>query len=306
MNTPRISVVIPTYNRAQTACDCVRSVLASTYDNVEIIVVDDCSTDDTQAAMAREFGTKIIYLRNERNSRLGYSRNRGAQAASGKYLLFLDDDNRIEPDMITLLVADFERNPDDGVLAPMAIHHGGTKEGQIWTLGCDFNRWTSQPRNYCANIPRESRPTETERFPTIYSPNAFSVSKADYLKVGGFDESITFYFDESDFAWRVMETGKKNFILATAVTHHFNALAQDDQVALRELGINAPWRAYYLAHNRFKFAWRHFAWYQALSVTFVFAPLAAAYYVIVALRNRRPDIAWAYLKGTIRGMLGLK
>ena len=56
---------------------------------------------------------------------------------------------------------------------------------------------------------------------------------------------------------------------------------------------------------RLRFARRHFNLLQILSVTLVFAPLSAAYYVLVALRNKRSDIAWSYFKGTLRGILCL-
>ena len=64
-------------------------------------------------------------------------------------------------------------------------------------------------------------------------------------------------------------------------------------------------RAFLLARNRLRFARRHFNILQILSVTLLFAPLSAVYYGLAAIRNKRPDIAWAYAKGTIIGMLGL-
>lgn len=72
-----------------------------------------------------------------------------------------------------------------------------------------------------------------------------------------------------------------------------------------ELGIEKPRRTYCFARNRLRFARRHFSLPQILSVTFIFAPLSAVYYGLVALKNHRPDIAWAYLCGTLSGMFGL-
>ena len=89
---PSISVVIPTYNRAEMVCNCVRSVLATNYPALEVIVVDDCSPDDTGARIFAAFGNNphVKYLRNDRNSFQAISRNNGRKAAHGDYLLFLD------------------------------------------------------------------------------------------------------------------------------------------------------------------------------------------------------------------------
>jgi hypothetical protein len=72
------------------------------------------------------------------------------------------------------------------------------------------------------------------------------------------------------------------------------------------LGIEKPYRTYCFARNRIRFARRHFSFLQTLSVAIIFAPLSAVYYGLVALKNRRADIAWAYFKGTICGMFEMK
>ena len=74
---------------------------------------------------------------------------------------------------------------------------------------------------------------------------------------------------------------------------------------LRQLGIEKPFRTRCFARNRLRFARKHFSFLQILSVALVFAPLSCGYYGIVALKNKRPDIAWAYLEGTLAGIFGL-
>ena len=304
-----ISVIIPTYNRANMVCDCVDSVLAQKGVALEVIVVDDCSPDDTGLKIKERFGNdgRVRYIRNEKNKQLGGSRNVGAKLAAGKYLLFLDDDNIVQKDMVRGLVEELNEHNDTYLVAPMAINVGGTKNGRIWTLGSDFNRWTSQPKDYSANILLQDAPNGLTRFVTTYSPNAFSVRKADHEVVGGFCEDLPFYYDDSDYAWRIRSlTGGKAWILTTALTHHYSFMTDSDCLPLRELGINTTRRAYLLSRNRIRFARRHFSFLQALSVALVFAPLSAVYYGIVALKNRRADIACAYFKGTICGMFEMK
>jgi len=304
---PKISVVIPTYNRAAMVCDCVCSVLESGFAEFEVIVVDDCSPDDTGERIRERFASdpRVKYHRNDVNRQLGGSRNVGARHATGDYLLFLDDDNIVDREMLGALYADFSSHPNAGLIAPMAVNVHGKKDGLIWTLGSDFNPWTSQPRDFGANLPRERLPTDRIRFKTLYSPNAFMVPREVHENIGGFCEELPFYFDESDYGWRIRDLGLEAWILSTAVTNHQNFLATGEAPQLRDLGLNAPWRAYRLGRNRLRFARRHFNFLQNLFVALVFAPLSVLYYAWIALKNRRPDIAWAYLKGTLAGEFGM-
>ena len=302
-----ISVIIPTYNRAKMVCDCVASALAQTDVNLEVIVVDDCSPDNTGALVKERFGndSRVTYVRNDRNSFQAVSRNNGAKIAKGDYFLFLDDDNLLKPDAIHEMLECFKRHPGAGLVAPLSVHQRPNYENLVWTLGSDFNRWTSQPRDNLPNLPLSQLPKEPIDWPTTYSPNAFMVKRDVFEKVGGFEESYVQIFEESDFGWKILKAGYSAWIAARSQTDHLGFLEPGCVPELRQLGIEKPYRTYCFAKNRLRFARRHFNLLQIISVTVLFAPLSAAYYMAVALKNRRPDIAWAYLKGTISGIFAL-
>ena len=307
MDKPLISVIIPTFNRAKMVCDCVRSVLATGYPNLEIVVVDDCSPDDTQSRLTADFGAdrRVKGVRNAANFFQAVSRNRGRAAAQGEYLLFLDDDNLVHPNIFDGLLKSFADHPGAGLVAPLAIHRRPGKDNVIWSLGSDFHRWTSQPKDRCPNLPLAKLPAEPSVRPTSYYPNGFMVPASVFDRVGGFDESYEQIFEESDFGWRIGEAGYTCHIATDARTDHLGFLEPGCVPELRQLGIEKPRRTYCFARNRLRFARKHFHLLQILSVTFVFAPLSCVYYCTIALRNRRPDIAWAYLRGTLAGMIGL-
>lgn len=302
--TPYVSVIIPTYNRAKMVCDCVRSVLATDYPALEVIVVDDCSPDDTQAQLAAAFGndSRVKCLHNKSNSFQAVSRNNGRKAAHGEYLLFLDDDNLVHPEVIAELLRVFAEHPRAGFVAPMAVHQRPGKNGLIWSLGSDFNRWTSQPSDYQPNLPISELPSDPVVYPTTYYPNGFMVKAAAYDEVGGFDERYVLMFEESDFGWLLMEAGYELFVATAARTDHLGFVEPGCNPKLRLLGIERPYRTYCFARNRLRFARRHFSFLQRLSVSLVFAPLSAVYYCSVAIANRRLDIAWAYFRGTLAGI----
>ncbi|MFL9868195.1 glycosyltransferase family 2 protein [Paraburkholderia fungorum] len=92
-----ISVVIPTYNREATIARALESALKQTWTNIEIIVVDDGSKDDTQKIVEAINDPRIRYLKNEKNLRGGASRNKGGTLARGEYVAFLDSDDEWLP-----------------------------------------------------------------------------------------------------------------------------------------------------------------------------------------------------------------
>jgi GalNAc5-diNAcBac-PP-undecaprenol beta-1,3-glucosyltransferase len=97
---PTISVVIPTYKRATLVPRAINSVLQQTYQDFEIIVVDDCSPDNTQDAVMAISDRRIRYLRHDINKGLPAGRNTGIDAARGEYIAFLDDDDEWHPDKL--------------------------------------------------------------------------------------------------------------------------------------------------------------------------------------------------------------
>lgn len=99
-----VSVVLPTYNRAHLLSDAIRSVLAQSWPELELIVVDDHSQDETpQVAQAFE-DPRLRYVRNDSNQRLPCTLNRGFSLARGEYLTWTSDDNLIAPTAIERMV----------------------------------------------------------------------------------------------------------------------------------------------------------------------------------------------------------
>ena len=99
-NDPIVSVIIPTYNNGDIVCDAIDCTFNQTYNKLEIIVVDDGSTDGTGRLLEKKYGSQIRYIYQENRGPSG-SRNTGIKYASGKYLQFLDADDLLSPDKIS-------------------------------------------------------------------------------------------------------------------------------------------------------------------------------------------------------------
>lgn len=131
---PLLSVVIPTYNRADYITQTIESVLQQTYENIEIIVIDDGSTDDTADVVLR-FGRKVRYVRQE-NAERGASRNHGLRLANGDYIAFLDSDDLWLPGKAAVGIQFLHGRPAVGLICTDAIEIDGEgKERRILRAG---------------------------------------------------------------------------------------------------------------------------------------------------------------------------
>ncbi len=106
-----VTVIIPTYNRAERVCRAVSSVLDQTFTDFEIIVIDDASTDDTVERL-REFGDRINVIRHAQNKGVSAARNSGIKTAKGKYIALLDSDDYWMPEKLRVQTDFFNESPD--------------------------------------------------------------------------------------------------------------------------------------------------------------------------------------------------
>ena len=93
MNRDLVSIIMPTYNRAHIILRSIKSVLKQTYDNFELIIIDDGSTDQTESIISDLDDQRIRYLKSVANQGACHARNRGIATANGEYIAFLDSDN---------------------------------------------------------------------------------------------------------------------------------------------------------------------------------------------------------------------
>lgn len=93
-----VSVIMPSWNTSNFIAESIQSVIDQTYENWELIIVDDCSTDNTDEVVAKFKDKRIRYFKNEKNSGAALSRNRALREARGEWIAFLDSDDLWSPD----------------------------------------------------------------------------------------------------------------------------------------------------------------------------------------------------------------
>lgn len=105
-----VSVIMPSYNTGNYIAESIQSVQSQTYSNWELIIVDDCSTDNTDAVIAQFDDPRIHFLKNEKNSGAAVSRNRALREAKGRWIAFLDSDDLWHPQKLEKQIAFMEKN----------------------------------------------------------------------------------------------------------------------------------------------------------------------------------------------------
>ncbi|MBU4375417.1 glycosyltransferase family 2 protein, partial [Patescibacteria group bacterium] len=109
-----ISIIIPVYNQAEKLKQCLESIKNQAYDNYEIIIINDRSTDKLSRIIElskKEFGYKIEWLHNYKNHGAHYARNKGFKRSKGEYLLFCDSDAILKPQALEIMVQTLRSNP---------------------------------------------------------------------------------------------------------------------------------------------------------------------------------------------------
>mgnify|MGYP005832491149 CR=1 FL=1 len=182
---PKVSVVIPTYNRANCVGDAIRSVLEQTYKDFEIIVVDDGSTDNTPEVLAG-FGDKIRIVKQE-NRGVSAARNAGIRIARGQWIAILDSDDVWEPKKLEVQIRDLEEHPEvvahivDAIIEDSSI--GAIRLFDLRGLTDEFTK-----------CPLRRRPLLDE-LKAKFFPQGSIIRKTTLDKVKGFDENLYIHED---------------------------------------------------------------------------------------------------------------
>ena len=192
MSSPLVSVIIPTHSRKHWVSEAIESVLAQTYSNHEIIVVDDLSTDDTVEYLRDRFGDKVTVIQNPELSGPGYSRNAGVKISSGEYIAFLDDDDRWLPNHLMEKTEAMLDSDDSVALVGSGCEYIDADGERLDKLKPSYPPESSSYEDFCIKI---------------YLPGSTSnnLIRADrFREIGGFDISLPRVQDK-DLWMRLLE-----------------------------------------------------------------------------------------------------
>jgi GT2 family glycosyltransferase len=282
-----VTVVVPNYNGNDYLQECLESVRAQTYEPLEMIVVDDASTDGSADRLGTSYPEmQLICLR--RNSGFARAANQGIAASRGEIVALLNNDAVAEPHWVAELVAALGRHPDAGSAASkVLLRH---PPGVLNSAGDVFLR-TGVPDNRGAWEPDDGRyDDEVEVFGA--SGAALAYRRSMLADVGIFDERLFMYCEDVDLAFRAQIAGYRCVYAPRAIVRHRLSASGGGRLASYYCGRNFVWLA---ARDLPGAAWRRF-WPAILA-----KQLGLASHSILHVRE---PAARARLLGQLAGLIG--
>lgn len=302
MPQPLVSIIIPTHNRKDMVIRLLKSIIASTYKAIEVIVVDDASIDGTSEVIKRTFprNKAISVERNKTSLFAAGSRNIGTKKSKGDYIFYIDDDNVIEKKAISMLVNIFGAHNEIGELG--LVNYSFADRKKILWLFTKRNMLTS--KTYLPNSLAGF--SKKEAWDTADVPNAFMV-RADILKQHkiSFCSFFEIMYEESDLAYRIRKAGYTIQVVRDAKIYH-------DVKDYMPHFMNDERRLYVFARNRIIFHSLYSNTLQLLSILLIWIWVFTAYYAYKILSYsgdgnfsyvKRLQLVSQYLKGDIDGLL---
>ena len=209
-----VSVIVLNYNGARWLARCLESLRAQTiFDQIEVIVADNVSSDGSERLGKQivESWPRGVFVQHSQN--LGYceGNNRAAEAAHGRYLLFLNNDTWLEPGCLEQLLAEVQRT-GAGAAAPLILNYEDDSFQSLGAFGFDLFGLAST--RACA---AQTRP--------VLMPEgcAYLIARDLFQELGRFDPEFFMFADEFDLSWRVWISGNQAMAVPSAKLHHRGA-----------------------------------------------------------------------------------
>ena len=216
-NPPLVSVILPVYNRMDILEYAVDSVLKQSYSMLELIIIDDGSDDGTKELLEKIDDSRVKILHNKGCKGVSNARNRGLEAANGKYIAYLDSDNVWDSRYVAAMVGAFLELPDaEALYSGQLLFRGNQKHPFAVRFG-SFNRLLLNNRNYI-------------------DLNAFCHTQDLYKRVGGFDETLMKLVDY-DLRLRMAETSQI-YSVPVLLSHYYYNKAKNTITNIPVISLN--------------------------------------------------------------------
>lgn len=222
---PQVSIIIPVFNQISYTMVCLWSIKEYTNDvSYEVILADDCSTDQTR--QIGRFVSGITVVRHPNN--VGFLRNakEAAKKARGEYLLFLNNDTTVEKDWLKPLIDLLEQNPSIGMTGSKLVYPNGILQeagGVIWQNGDGWN----YGRNDLPDMPEYQYVKDVD----YISGASMMIRRKLWEEIGGFDEQFApAYYEDTDLAFSVRKKGYRVVYQPLSVVIHYEGTSNGTDV----------------------------------------------------------------------------
>jgi len=220
MRLPKVTIIALNYNGRQFLNNCFSSLKRLNYSNFEVIMVDDCSTDDSVALTTKKFPWVKI-LQNTKNMGACVSFNRAVKESTAGLLVKIDNDVKVGKNWLTEMVETIESNPEIGVVGSKILNYDGKS---VQDFGSSVDRM-GYPLSY---LGLEGKPKKLPKERRVFYVSGCSMlfRKKIFEEAGMFDEKFFIYKDDLDLCWRMKLLGYKTVTNMESVIFHVSGVTQ--------------------------------------------------------------------------------
>ncbi len=295
---PLVSVIIPTMDRPEMLERCIKSVILSTYKNIEILVSDDSDSDDSKLVVdkLKYLFQKILYIHNTEKN-ISIAINRAIKQSKGELIFILDDDNEIDKDCIGEMVHSITQDKNIGIVGPLALYH--SHRDIIMHAGVIRSKFMRRAIYIHENEKWNGQIKEGEEVEDF--ANAFMFKREAAKKAGLWDLLVPYMGEDGDFEARVRKAGYTAIINPRAKTYHDIPYNPKETYFLRV----SERRMYHSMHSKVLYVLRYDNTLQKLTFT-ISIPLYIAFYIRAIIKdkskgNKKSRLIKALFKGTCEG-----
>lgn len=296
MASPKVTVLILSFNAKGILLQCLRSVFNSNYTNYDVLVVDNGSIDGSYEAITHTY-PNMKTIRSESNLGRTGGYNLGIKYVTGDYILFLDQDTIIDKNMIAELVKVMDTDVKIGAVGPKICYYDDPK--RIWSLGTSVNSITGKVT--FIGIDEFDMGQFNSIFEVQQHPTAIMV-RADVVKIiKGFDEDIFMVYCDSDFCLKIWEAGYRILSVPNAKMWHREKVLKSLKLS-RKIGMKNPLMAYLIGRNRLIFMKKHSSSSSFFVFLIFFYPLLTFLNMSICILEFRMDLLSNYIHGITSGI----
>jgi len=300
-----VSIVTVNFNQHQVNIDFLKSIKISrsTNYNVEVIFVDNGSLQQFKEDYTSIY-PELIYIRSDKNLGFAGGNNLGIKAASGDYLLLLNNDTEITPGFIDTMVNEFELNPEIGLLSPLILYYDQPNTIQ-------YAGFTEMNYLTCRNKGIGSMEINTGQFDNDSRETGFChgaammCRKTDLMAAGLMADEFFLYYEELDWCEKFKKSGKKIWFTGKAKIYHKESISVGKESAIK---------TYFMTRNRMLFIRRNTSFLNTILFSIYYIFIACSKQILTYFLKGRKDLAkwvvkgllWNFTNRTNSKVLGIK
>ncbi len=287
MTSPLISIIAVNYKQTEVTCQFIRSILSITYKNYEVFIVDNGSKDSLQEKITQEFATdKLKLIISEENLGFAGGNNLAIQKASGKFLLFINNDTEVAPNFLEPLIEVLETKKDVGMVSPKIIFYG--TDNLVQYAGSQgINTLTGRAKKKF--IPtKDVGQFNTSKYTELGHGAAMMVPMEVIKKVGMMPDIYFLYYEEHDWCELIKRAGYKAYYEANSTVFHKESMS---------VGKSSTLKTFYLTRNRLLFMRRNVKGVSLIFNLLFFFGIAFPINIFKYLKNRSFDHLKVFLEG---------